>query len=201
VATEREAGTGLYNRRQPDPRRMEVQRPGGPANLADILERVLDKGIVIAGDIQINLLDIELLTIKLRLLVASVERAQEMGINWWESDPSLSSKAQELEEENEDLRSRLERLEEVAGLPAPRPGEEVVVETRHREVVKEEPGGETEERVAEEYREDVVEPYAEATKDELLERAQELDVRGRSTMTRDELSRAVLDAEDEAEAP
>ena len=63
---------------------------GGPANLADILERVLDKGIVIAGDIQINLLDIELLTIKLRLLVASVERAQEMGINWWESDPTLS---------------------------------------------------------------------------------------------------------------
>ena len=201
MATEREAGTGLYNRRQPDTRRMEVQRPGGPANLADILERVLDKGIVIAGDIQINLLDIELLTIKLRLLVASVERAQEMGINWWESDPSLSSKAQELEEENEDLRSRLERLEEVAGLPAPRPGEEVVVETRHREVVKEEPGGETEERVAEEHREDVVEAYAEATKDELLERAQELDVRGRSTMTREELSRAVLDADDEAEAP
>src|SRR5690348_16029947 len=203
MASEREPGAGLYNQRSPEPRRMEVQRTGsgGPANLADILERVLDKGIVIAGDIQINLLDIELLTIKLRLLVASVERAQEMGINWWESDPSLSSKAQELEEENEDLRSRLERLEEVAGLPAPRPGEEVVVETRHREVVKEEPGGETEERVAEEHREDVVEAYAEATKDELLERAQELDVRGRSTMTRDELSRAVLDAEDEAEAP
>ena len=65
----------------------------GPANLADILERVLDKGIVIAGDIQINLLDIELLTIKLRLLIASVERAREMGIDWWESDPSLSSGA------------------------------------------------------------------------------------------------------------
>jgi len=63
------------------------------ANLADILERVLDKGIVIAGDIQINLLDIELLTIKLRLLVASVDKAREMGIDWWESDPSLSSGA------------------------------------------------------------------------------------------------------------
>jgi hypothetical protein len=60
----------------------------GSASLADILERVLDKGIVIAGDIQINLLDIELLTIKLRLLVASVDRAREMGIDWWESDPS-----------------------------------------------------------------------------------------------------------------
>src|SRR6201989_283642 len=84
---------------------------GGPSNLADILERVLDKGIVIAGDIQINLLDIELLTIKLRLLVCSVDRAQEMGINWWESDPQLSAKAQELEQENDDLRKRLERLE------------------------------------------------------------------------------------------
>src|SRR5256714_11588345 len=135
VATEREATPGLYNRRQMDSRRMEVQRPGGPANLADILERVLDKGIVIAGDIQINLLDIELLTIKLRLLVASVERAQEMGINWWESDPSLSGKAQELERENRDLRGRLERLEKVARLPAPREGQEVVIEeTRTEEV-------------------------------------------------------------------
>ncbi len=86
-------------------------RDGGPANLADILERVLDKGIVIAGDIQINLLDIELLTIKLRLLVASVDRAREMGINWWESDPWLSLQEQELDAENRELRSRVERLE------------------------------------------------------------------------------------------
>src|ERR1700758_988776 len=84
-------------------------RGGGPANLADILERVLDKGIVIAGDIQINLLDIELLTIKLRLLIASVDRAREMGINWWESDPQLSRDAQELAEENRELRDRLDR--------------------------------------------------------------------------------------------
>ena len=83
----------------------------GPANLADILERVLDKGIVIAGDIQINLLDIELLTIKLRLLVASVDRAKEMGINWWESDPSLTSGGRDLEAENRALRDRLEQLE------------------------------------------------------------------------------------------
>ncbi|MFC8230307.1 gas vesicle protein GvpJ [Streptomyces sp. NPDC057287] len=69
------------------------QQQGSSANLADILERVLDKGIVIAGDIQINLLDIELLTIKLRLLVASVDKAKEMGIDWWENDPSLSSRA------------------------------------------------------------------------------------------------------------
>src|SRR3954454_19628114 len=187
--------SSMYNRGAMEPRRMEVQRPGGPANLADILERVLDKGIVIAGDIQINLLDIELLTIKLRLLVASVERAQEMGINWWESDPTLSSRAHELEEENEDLRGRLERLEQMAGLPAPQPGEEVIVETRHREVVEEEPGGEAEEEFTEEHREAVIEPDTAATKDELLGRAQELDVAGRSTMTKDELARAVAEAE------
>jgi hypothetical protein len=96
-------------------------RESGPANLADILERVLDKGIVIAGDIQINLLDIELLNIKIRLLVASVDRAREMGINWWESDPRLSTGAQELERENRELRDRLERLERL--LPAPTAGE------------------------------------------------------------------------------
>src|SRR5690242_19623520 len=93
-------------------------RPQQGESLADILERVLDKGIVIAGDIQINLLEIELLTIKLRLLIASVDRAREMGINWWESDPSLSSETKQLEEENQSLRERLERLEEKVGLPA-----------------------------------------------------------------------------------
>ena len=66
---------------------------GGGTNLADVLERVLDKGIVIAGDIQVNLLDIELLTIKLRLVVASVETAQRMGIRWWETDPMLTGRA------------------------------------------------------------------------------------------------------------
>jgi hypothetical protein len=186
---------GLYNRRAAEPRRMEMQRPAGPANLADILERVLDKGIVIAGDIQINLLDIELLTIKLRLLVASVERAQEMGINWWESDPALSSQARELEEENEDLRARLERLEQIAGLPAPEPGEEVVLETRHEEVIERtEPGGEKQEEVVEERHEEVVESDA-TTKDELAQRAAELDISGRSTMTKAELSDAIVDAE------
>ncbi len=94
-------------------------REGGPANLADILERVLDKGIVIAGDIQINLLDIELLTIKLRLLVASVDRAREMGINWWESDPKLSGGAEKLERENRELRDRVARLERLLGPGAP----------------------------------------------------------------------------------
>ena len=91
------------------------------ATLADILERVLDKGIVIAGDIQINLLDIELLTIKLRLVIASVDKAREMGIDWWEGDPSLqkldsgNGDGRRLERENKELRERLERLERQVG--------------------------------------------------------------------------------------
>ncbi|MWA15420.1 gas vesicle protein [Streptomyces sp. BA2] len=88
---------------------------GGGANLADILERVLDKGIVIAGDIRINLLDIELLTIKLRLIVASVDKAKEMGIDWWEDDPALSTRARrdELTRENAELRAHVAELEQL----------------------------------------------------------------------------------------
>jgi hypothetical protein len=93
----------------------ELAHAGGrhPAQLADVLERILDKGIVIAGDIQINLLDIELLTVKLRLLVASADKAREMGIDWWEGDAFLSSRHRD----GKSLDSRLRRLEEKAGLP------------------------------------------------------------------------------------
>jgi hypothetical protein len=86
---------------------------GGGTDLADILERVLDKGIVIAGDIRINLLDIELLTIKLRLIVASVDKAKEMGIDWWEHDPALSSgaRSRELEKKNAELERRVAELQ------------------------------------------------------------------------------------------
>jgi len=111
-----------------DPGRMPARAggsslPGRPQQgdtLADILERVLDKGIVIAGDIQINLLDIELLTIKLRLVIASVDKAREMGIDWWEGDPSLQkldggNGDRQLQQENRELRERLERLERQVG--------------------------------------------------------------------------------------
>ena len=89
-------------------------RAGGgpaPAQLADVLERVLDKGIVIAGDIEIRLLDIELLTVRLRLLVASADKAKEMGIDWWEGDPFLSHR-----NGDKALEARLRRLEAKAGL-------------------------------------------------------------------------------------
>ena len=72
---------------------MATGREPAPANLADLLERILDKGMVVVGDIQVNLLDVELLTIKLRLLVASVDRARELGIDWWTRDPALCSVA------------------------------------------------------------------------------------------------------------
>lgn len=88
------------------------------SSLADVLERVLDKGVVIAGDITISLVGVELLNIKVRLLVASVDKAMEMGINWWESDPYLTTHAKQLEDENKALRERLERLEVKMGIAA-----------------------------------------------------------------------------------
>lgn len=105
------------------------------ANLADILERVLDKGIVIAGDIRINLLDIELLTIKLRILVASVDKAKEMGIDWWEHDPSLSSKhtGGPLAEENRRLRAELEELRRESLQPGERTVQRAEDEDEHDE--------------------------------------------------------------------
>jgi hypothetical protein len=87
--------------------------PSSSTSLAELLERVLDKGIVIAGDVEVRLLDIELLTLKLRLLIASADTARSMGIDWWEHDPALSSRARDnqLQQENRELRQRLERLE------------------------------------------------------------------------------------------
>lgn len=105
------------------PPETSLAAPRDKDSLADVLERVLDKGLVIAGDVRINLLDIELLTIKVRLLIASADKAREMGIDWWTRDPHLSSHAASLEDktgpeyelerekENKALRQRVERLE------------------------------------------------------------------------------------------
>ena len=92
-----------------------LQHSTQATNLADILERVLDKGIVVAGDISISLVGVELLSIKVRLLVASVDKAAQMGINGWESDPTLSTRARQLEAENQLLHERLARLEQRVG--------------------------------------------------------------------------------------
>nr|WP_051158607.1 gas vesicle protein [Nodosilinea nodulosa] len=91
------------------------------SSLVDVIERVLDKGIVIAGDISVSVGSTELLSIRIRLIISSVDKAREIGINWWESDPYLSSRTNELLEANQQLQTRLETLE--AELKALRPAE------------------------------------------------------------------------------
>lgn len=98
------------------------------SSLADLLERVLDKGIVIAGDIKIKLVEIELLTIQIRLMIASVDKAREMGLDWWTRNPEFSSQAHALKaapapiaalpphEEMTLLRSRIAELERQAAM-------------------------------------------------------------------------------------
>ncbi|MCA0987090.1 gas vesicle protein [Guptibacillus algicola] len=95
---------------------MGVEHPVQSNTIVDVLEKVLDKGVVVAGDIRVGIADVELLTIKIRLIVSSVDKAKEIGMDWWENDPYLSSKAADqntkaLEEENKKLHERLEQLE------------------------------------------------------------------------------------------
>jgi hypothetical protein len=109
--------------------------PNNPQSLADVLERVLDKGIVIVGDIQVRLLDIELLTIKIRLMVASVDRAKEMGINWWEGDAFVTNleeqtgvdgggeRTAQLEQRIDDLEKKILGALEANRSPAPAKGD------------------------------------------------------------------------------
>ena len=96
---------------------MHMQHSTDTTNLADLLERILDKGIVIAGDIKVKLADVELLTIHIRLLIASVDKAKEIGLDWWEREPQFSSRARpELDESAAAaLSARLERLERALG--------------------------------------------------------------------------------------
>jgi hypothetical protein len=92
-----------------DTRRFSTATQG--STLADVLERVLDKGIVIAGDISVSVGSTELLSIRIRLLISSVDKAREIGINWWESDPYLNSQTQQLLDTNQQLQTRIESLE------------------------------------------------------------------------------------------
>jgi len=96
-----------------------MQHAVSSATLADVLERVLDKGVVIAGDIKIKLVDIELLTIQIRLIIASVDKAREIGMDWWLFNPEFNSKArQPAEDELAALKARIVKLE--ARPPGPR---------------------------------------------------------------------------------
>src|SRR5262245_55517811 len=90
-----------------------------PPGLVDVLDRILDKGLVIAGDIKISLANVELLTLQIRLLICSIDKAEQIGLDWWRHDRRLSSNGQPLSVENDELRQRLLALEQsVSGLIA-----------------------------------------------------------------------------------
>ena len=91
-----------------------------PPGLVDVLDRILDKGLVIAGDIKVSLANVELLTLQIRLLVCSIDKAEQIGLNWWRYDTNLTRRAERAEVENAELRARLEELErEVRRLGSP----------------------------------------------------------------------------------
>jgi Gas vesicle protein len=91
-----------------------------PPGLVDVLDRILDKGLVIAGDIKVSLANVELLTLQIRLLVCSIDKAEQIGLNWWRYDTNLTRRAERAEEENVELRERLAELERlVMELSAP----------------------------------------------------------------------------------
>jgi hypothetical protein len=91
-----------------------------PPGLVDVLDRILDKGLVIAGDIKVSLANVELLTLQIRLLVCSIDKAEQIGLNWWRYDTNLTKRAERAEGENQELRARLAELErEVRRLTAP----------------------------------------------------------------------------------
>jgi hypothetical protein len=82
-----------------------------PPGLVDVLDRILDKGLVIAGDIKVSLANVELLTLQIRLLVCSIDKAEQIGLNWWRYDTNLTTRAERAESENAELRARLADLE------------------------------------------------------------------------------------------
>ena len=82
-----------------------------PPGLVDVLDRILDKGLVIAGDIKVSLANVELLTLQIRLLVCSIDKAEQIGLNWWRYDTNLTTRAERAEAENQELRERLAELE------------------------------------------------------------------------------------------
>ena len=136
--------TTILNGGRPEGRRLAGTAQAASSNLADLLERVLDKGVMIAGDITLCLGEIELLQIKIRLLIASVDKARDMGIDWWQHDPALSSSARRAAEERDQLTQRLDRLEAMLAPlvrerePQPLPAEPVAGEAapaRPEEVV------------------------------------------------------------------
>src|SRR5215468_643748 len=88
-----------------------TEGPGRSTGLVDVLDRVLDKGLVVAGDIKVSLAEVELLTIRIRLLICSIDKAEQIGLDWWKFDHHLSPGKQALSAENEQLRREIRILE------------------------------------------------------------------------------------------
>ncbi|HEV8310758.1 MAG TPA: gas vesicle protein [Methylomirabilota bacterium] len=119
---------------------MRTDLPLGPqrtTGLVDVLDRVLDKGLVIAGDIKVTLAEVELLTIRIRLIICSMDKAQAMGLDWWKHDPNLAPGRRQVSGENEALRRQVRQLERkvaslsaVRGAPARRRASRVGPQTR-----------------------------------------------------------------------
>ncbi len=84
---------------------------GRSTGLVDVLDRVLDKGLVVAGDIKVSLAEVELLTIRIRLLICSIDKAEQIGLDWWKFDHHLSPGKQALSAENEELKKQIRALE------------------------------------------------------------------------------------------
>jgi len=104
-----------------------------PPGLVDVLDRILDKGLVIAGDIKVSLANVELLTLQIRLLVCSIDKAEQIGLNWWRYDTNLTTRAERAEAENVELRERLSELElEIRRLGASAAGGEAKVVTERQ---------------------------------------------------------------------
>jgi hypothetical protein len=85
--------------------------PGRSSGLVDVLDRVLDKGLVVAGDIKVSLAEVELLTIRIRLLICSIDKAEQIGLDWWKFDHHLSPGKQALSAENDELKKQIRALE------------------------------------------------------------------------------------------
>ena len=90
---------------------MAVERAAGGTSLIDVLDRVLDKGLVVAGDIKVSLAEVELLTIRIRLMICSIDKAEEIGLDWWKYDRHLSPGREQVMQENLELREQLRLLE------------------------------------------------------------------------------------------
>jgi hypothetical protein len=103
---------------------LTLDRQRGSTGLVEVLDRVLDKGLLIAGDIRVSLAEVELLTIRIRLIICSIDKAQEIGMDWWRQDPHFAGSRDRLSTENDDLKNQIRALERRLAAATGRPSSE-----------------------------------------------------------------------------